>query len=92
MSEDDLTDDFDRHTGTRGIGGGMPAQIVRAKFHTDQLAGFDHHDPGRLIGNRKYLIIGRIAHLHGVFAQPVCHFLGDEHKLVFFAAFGFAQD
>jgi hypothetical protein len=70
----------------------MPAQIVRTQFDTHQFAGFDHHHSGGFIGNREYPITGCIAHLQRVFTQSIRHFLRDEHKFIFLAAFGFTQD
>jgi hypothetical protein len=70
----------------------MPTQVMRSEFDTDQFAGFDNHHSGSLIGNRKYPITGFVAHLQRVFTQSIRHFLRDEHKLIFLAAFGFTQD
>ena len=92
MAQDDLADDFDWYTGTRGVRCGMSTQIVWTEFDTDHFAGFDHHDPGSFIGNREYPIIVRIAHFQGVFTQSICHFLWDKNKLIFLAAFRFTQD
>ncbi len=92
MAQDDLAYNFDRHSGTRGVGGEMPAQIMRPEFDANHFARLDHHHPGYFIGNREYPITGRIAHLQCVFAQSIRHLLGDEHEFVFFAAFGFTKD
>jgi len=45
MAGDHLADNLDWNTGTRGISGGIPSQIVRQEMGADQVAGFTNHNP-----------------------------------------------
>jgi hypothetical protein len=88
MSKDPLADDFDGNAGTGGIGGSIPAQIVRPQRNADHFPGLGHHHPGCLIGDRKYLIIDSLAAFSGIVPKPVGNLLRNEHHLMLPAAFG----
>jgi hypothetical protein len=89
VSEDDFAHDFNGHTGSRGIGCGVSAQVMRPQMDPDHFTGFIHNQPGSCICNRKYPIIGAVTNLNGVLAEPIGHFLWNENNLMFLGYFFF---
>jgi hypothetical protein len=53
MSHDRLADDLNRGGGTGGKGGRMPSQIMRPQINSHQSASLSHHNPGRVVADRK---------------------------------------
>ena len=87
MPEDHLANNFDGNARSRGIGGGVAAEIMWPEGNADHLTGFGHDHSGCFIRNRKNPVFSGLAPVGRILPEPVCNFLRNEHHLSFPAAF-----
>jgi len=68
MPKDDLADNFNRSSRSRGIGGPMPPEIMGPQADSNELSCFLYHHSRRRVGNGKDLFLRLCAFLPDVFA------------------------
>jgi hypothetical protein len=83
MPQDHLTDNLDGNARFGGLGGGVPAEIVRPKGNVDHFSSFGHYHSRSLLGNRKNPILAGLTAFGGVFRGSVSNLLGMAYLLQF---------
>jgi len=53
MPHNHLADDLNRSAGSGSEGGRVPSQVMGTKMDSDQTACLSHHNPGRVVADRK---------------------------------------
>jgi len=56
MPHDHLADDLNRSAGSGSEGGRVPSQVMGTKMDSDQATGISHHNPGRVVADRKEML------------------------------------
>jgi hypothetical protein len=87
MPQDHFADNFVGDTGPGGIGGGIPAKIVRPQRNAVRFFRPWLPHPCCLMGTWKYAILVGLTAFTGIFPEPVGNLLGKKHHLMFPATF-----
>jgi len=91
MPHDHLADDLNRSAGSGGEGGRVPSQVMGTKMDSDQATGFSHHNPGRVVADRKKPLFRSGTGLLHILLETVSHLLRNENNFGLLATFGARQ-
>ena len=88
MPQDDLADNLQRSTRSRGIGGRVAFEVMWPYMQSNQTTGIDHHIPDGGIVDREYPLVRTVAFLLDIGFEPIGDLLGNVNDLALFSAFG----